>query len=192
MKAAILSGQPAPAMKAVVLQRPTPGHSIRLSEVPLPKVRPGWVLIKVKAFGMNHSEKILRLSEINAAYIQKPVIPGIECVGEVADPSGSGLKPGQRVAALMGGMGRSFNGSYAQYVLAPASQYFPSTLNFPGKNWPPSPKHISRPGDPFFRAETPAGRHLADQRSHLRLRSCGYSNSQSPRLQGHGHHPPGG
>ena len=124
MKAAILSGQPAPAMKAVVLQRPTPGHSIRLSEVPLPKVRPGWVLIKVKAFGMNHSEKILRLSEINAAYIQKPVIPGIECVGEVADPSGSGLKPGQRVAARMGGRGRSFNGSYAQYVLAPASHVF--------------------------------------------------------------------
>ena len=124
MKAAIFSGQPATAMKAVVLQRPTPGHSIRLSEVPLPKVRPGRVLIKVKAFGMNHSEKILRLSEINAAYIQKPVIPGIECVGEVADPSDSGLKPGQRVAALMGGMGRSFNGSYAQYVLAPASHVF--------------------------------------------------------------------
>lgn len=124
MKSAIFSGQPATAMKAVVLQRPTPGHSIRLSEVPLPKVRPGWVLIKVKAFGMNHSEKILRLSEINAAYIQKPVIPGIECVGEVADPSDSGLKPGQRVAALMGGMGRSFNGSYAQYVLAPASHVF--------------------------------------------------------------------
>ncbi len=72
-----------------------------------------------------------RLSEINAAYIQKPIIPGIECVGEIADPSDSGLKPGQRVAALMGGMGRSFNGSYAQYVLAPASHVFAIDSDLP-------------------------------------------------------------
>ena len=111
-------------MKAVVLQSPTQGHRVALTEVPVPKVRPGWVLIKVKAFGMNHSEQILRLSEINAGYIQKPIIPGIECVGEIADPSDSNLQPGQKVAALMGGMVRSFNGSYAQYVLAPVSHVF--------------------------------------------------------------------
>lgn len=111
-------------MKAVVLQSPTQGHNVALTEVPVPKVRPGWVLIKVKAFGMNHSEQILRLSEINADYIQKPIIPGIECVGEIADPSDSNLQPGQKVAALMGGTGRSFNGSYAQYVLAPISHVF--------------------------------------------------------------------
>lgn len=111
-------------MKAVVLQSPTQGHRVALTEVPVPKVRPGWVLIKVKAFGINHSEQILRLSEINAGYIQKPIIPGIERVGEIADPSDSNLQPGQKVAALMGGMGRSFNGSYAQYVLAPVSHVF--------------------------------------------------------------------
>ncbi len=106
-------------MKAVVLERITEGKDIILSEVPVPEVRPGWVLVKVKAFGLNHSEKLLRLNEIRADYIQKPVIPGIECVGEIADPSDSDLPVGQKVAALMGGMGRSFNGSYAEYALVP-------------------------------------------------------------------------
>ncbi len=106
-------------MKAVVLDKITEGKDIILSEVPIPEVRPGWVLIKVKAFGLNHSEKLLRLNEIRADYIQKPVVPGIECVGEIVDPSDSDLTAGQRVAALMGGMGRSFNGSYAEYALLP-------------------------------------------------------------------------
>mgnify|MGYP003571272289 CR=1 FL=1 len=112
-------------MKAVLLDRITEGKDIALSEVPIPQGRPGWVLVKVKAFGLNHSEKILRLNEIRADYIQKPVIPGIECVGEIADPSDSSLAVGQKVIALMGGMGRSFNGSYAEYALLPQRIVFP-------------------------------------------------------------------
>ena len=111
-------------MKAVVLNGVTPAEQIALSEVEIPKVRPGWALIKVRGFGMNHSEQILRLHEIEADYIQKPIIPGIECVGEIADASDSGFVVGQKVAALMGGMGRSFNGSYAQYALLPAHHVF--------------------------------------------------------------------
>lgn len=111
-------------MKAVVLTVPTPAEEIFLTEVPVPVVRPGWVLVKVKAFGLNHSEQILRLSEIQADYISKPIIPGIECVGEIADPSDSHFAAGQKVAALMGGMGRSFDGSYAEYVLLPTHHVF--------------------------------------------------------------------
>ena len=106
-------------MKAVVLDKITEGKDIVLSEAPIPEARPGWVLVKVKAFGLNHSEKLLRLNEVRADYIQKPIIPGIECVGELVDPSDSGLTVGQKVVALMGGMGRSFNGSYAEYALLP-------------------------------------------------------------------------
>ena len=106
-------------MKAVVLDKITKAEDITISEVAIPDVRPGWVLIKIKAFGLNHSEKLLRLNEIRADYIQKPIIPGIECVGEIADPSDSGLAVGQKIVALMGGMGRSFNGSYAEYALLP-------------------------------------------------------------------------
>ena len=76
-------------MKAVVLSEPTRAEAVCLTEVPVPEVRPGWVLVKIHAFGMNHSEQILRQSEIRADYIKKPVIPGIECVGEIADPSDS-------------------------------------------------------------------------------------------------------
>ena len=43
-------------MKAVVLTKPTKGKDVVLSEIEVPEVKPGWVLVKVKAFGMNHSE----------------------------------------------------------------------------------------------------------------------------------------
>ena len=118
-------------MKAVVLDKITEAKDIILSECPIPDVRPGWVLVKVKAFGLNHSEQILRLNEIRAPYIQKPIIPGIECVGEIVDPSDSGLAVGQKAAALMAGMGRSFNGSYAEYALLPERIVFAVDSDLP-------------------------------------------------------------
>ena len=111
-------------MKAVIIDKVTPAANIRISEVEIPKIKPGWVLIKIEAFGLNHSEKILRLEEINESYIQKPVIPGIECVGIIENPSDSNFKKGQKVISLMGGMGRSFNGSYCQYAILPAHHVF--------------------------------------------------------------------
>ena len=111
-------------MKAVLLDQVTPADQVTLTEVDIPKAKPGWVLVKIKAFGMNHSEQILRLSEIEADYIQKPIIPGIECAGEIADASDSEFAIGQKVIAMMGGMGRSFHGSYAEYALLPTSHVF--------------------------------------------------------------------
>lgn len=112
-------------MKAVVLKKPCKADEMALTEIPVPDTRPGWVLIKVRAFGINHSEVLLRQFEIAQDYISKPIVPGIECVGEVMDPSDSNFHKGQRVMALMGGMGRSFNGSYAEYALLPESHVFP-------------------------------------------------------------------
>jgi len=97
---------------------------MKVSEIPVPQVRPGWILVKIHAAGLNHSEALLRLFEIENDYIRKPIVPGIECVGEVEDPSDSGLAKGDKVVALMGGMGRSFNGSYAEYALLPSSNVF--------------------------------------------------------------------
>lgn len=111
-------------MKAVLLTAPCRADEMTLTDVAIPDVRPGWVLIRVKAFGINHSEVLLRKFEVSQPYINKPVIPGIECAGEVVDPSDTGFHRGQRVIALMGGMGRSFNGSYAEYALLPASHVF--------------------------------------------------------------------
>lgn len=111
-------------MKAVLLDAPCGADEMILSEMPIPVVSPGWVLIKVRAFGINHSEVLLRQFEVAQEYIRKPIVPGIECVGEVVDPSDTDFKVGQRVIALMGGMGRSFNGSYAEYALLPANHVF--------------------------------------------------------------------
>lgn len=118
-------------MKAVVLTGPTKTEQVKLTDYPVPQVRPGWVLVKIKAFGMNHSEQILRLSEIQADYIQKPIIPGIECVGEIADASDSHFQNGQKVVALMGCMGRSFHGSYAEYALLPVHHVFSVSSDLP-------------------------------------------------------------
>ncbi len=111
-------------MKAIVLTHPCEAGEMILQEVEIPKVRPGWILIKIKAFGINHSEVLLRKFEVAQPYINTPIIPGIECVGIVEDPSDSRFVKGQKVIALMGGMGRSFNGSYAQYALLPEKNVF--------------------------------------------------------------------
>lgn len=111
-------------MKAVVLHRTGTPDVLKVCEVPIPTVVPGWVLVKIKAFGLNRSELMMREYEGDASYIQLPQILGIECVGEIADGSDSHFKAGQKVVALMGGMGRSFDGSYAEYALIPAKNVF--------------------------------------------------------------------
>lgn len=118
-------------MKAVVLTAPCSAEELTLTDVPVPSIKPGWVLIRVKAFGINHSEVLLRKFEIAQPYITKPIIPGIECAGEVAASDDTRFTPGQHVIALMGGMGRSFNGSYAQYTIVPATHVFAVDSSLP-------------------------------------------------------------
>lgn len=82
-------------MKAVLLREVTPAEQVHPEETSIPEVRPDWVLVQVKAFGLNHSEQILRLSEIREAYIPKPIIPGIECGGRSPTPRTADLKSGK-------------------------------------------------------------------------------------------------
>ena len=111
-------------MKAILIHGCCKAEDLKVSDIPIPEVRSGWVLVKVHAVGLNHSEAILRMYEADNDYINPPVVPGIECVGEIADASDSGFKSGNKVMALMGGMGRSFNGSYAEYALLPGKNVF--------------------------------------------------------------------
>lgn len=117
-------------MKAVVLFKTCHPEELAICEVPIPETKPGWVLIKVKAFGLNRSELMMREYEGNASYISLPRILGIECAGEIADGSDSRFSKGQRVVALMGGMGRSFDGSYAEYTLVPSKNVFSVNSTF--------------------------------------------------------------
>lgn len=92
-------------------------------EVPKPEIKSGWVLIKVMAFGLNRSEIFTRRGE--SPGVEFPRIQGIECVGIIEeDPSGTYSK-GMQVAAIMGGMGRFFDGGYAEYTTVPLSIVFP-------------------------------------------------------------------
>jgi NADPH:quinone reductase-like Zn-dependent oxidoreductase len=81
------------------------------------------VLIAVKAFGLNRSELHSRLGL--AEGMTWPRVLGIEATGVVESCPGDEFNPGQQVVALMGGMGRVFDGGYAEYTCVPVSQVIP-------------------------------------------------------------------
>jgi NADPH:quinone reductase-like Zn-dependent oxidoreductase len=110
-------------MRAVVLDGPGPPEALRIRRLPIPEPRPGWVLIKVKAFGINRSELHTRLGL--AQGVSFPRVLGIEATGVVAAAPGGEFAEGQQVAAMMGGMGRAFDGGYAEYTNVPATQVLP-------------------------------------------------------------------
>ncbi len=110
-------------MRAVVLDAPGPPEALQIREVPIPQPRPGWVLIEVKAFGLNRSELHTRLGL--ARGVTFPRVLGIEATGIVAAAPGGEFEPGRQVAAMMGGMGRTFDGGYAEYACVPAGQVIP-------------------------------------------------------------------
>jgi NADPH:quinone reductase-like Zn-dependent oxidoreductase len=111
-------------VKACVIDKSTRVEDLKLSNIEVPLVKENWVLIKVMAFGLNHSEALFRQFEIDNPLFSKPIVPGIECVGVVEDPSNTDLSKGDKVIALMGGMGRVFNGSYEEFVLIPRKNVF--------------------------------------------------------------------
>lgn len=110
-------------MRAVVLEKPCTAEELVVREVPMPEVKPGWVRVKIQAFGINRSEIFTRQGD--SPSVKLPRIIGIECAGIIEDPSDSSYEKGQRVVSLMGGLGREFDGSYAEYALIPSSQVYP-------------------------------------------------------------------
>ncbi|MFE0462071.1 zinc-binding dehydrogenase [Kitasatospora sp. NPDC058965] len=104
-------------MLAVEISTPGGPEVLRVVELPDPVPGAGDVLIRVRAFGLNHAEAYMR----SGAWGEVARVPGIECAGTVEhDPAGR-LARGTRVVAILGGMGRTRNGSYAQLVTVPAS-----------------------------------------------------------------------
>jgi NADPH:quinone reductase-like Zn-dependent oxidoreductase len=116
-------------MRAVVLDGPGPAEALVIRERPIPVPLPGQVLIRVRAFGLNRSELHTRLGL--AQGVTFPRVPGIEAVGEVADSPAGEFRAGQKVATLMGGMGRVFDGGYAEYTCVPAGQVIPFESDLP-------------------------------------------------------------
>ena len=107
-------------MKAVMIYEAGGPEVLKVEDRPKPEPEDGWVLIKVKAFGLNRSELFTRRGL--SPNVPFPRILGIEAVGVVEAAPGGEFAAGDKVATAMGGMGRAFDGGYAEYTLVPAGQ----------------------------------------------------------------------
>ena len=112
-------------MRAAVVEAPGGPEALVLRDVPNPAPRPGWTLVRVRAFGLNRAELMTRRGESGDA-VRFPRVLGIEAVGTVDASVDDDAPPaGTTVASVMGGMGRAFDGGYAEYVLLPTERLMP-------------------------------------------------------------------
>jgi NADPH:quinone reductase-like Zn-dependent oxidoreductase len=116
-------------MRAAVCVRPGGPEVLEIRELPVPAARDGWSLVRVKGAGLNRSE--LRTRQGHSPNVTFPRVLGIECVGVVAASTDPGLPEGTTVAAVMGEMGREFDGGYAEYALLPNALLMPVTTTLP-------------------------------------------------------------
>jgi NADPH:quinone reductase-like Zn-dependent oxidoreductase len=114
-------------MKAIKINQYGGPEQLALTELDIPTPADGDVLIRVRAFGVNRAETYMR----KGTWGKVAPVSGIECVGEVVRDTTGRLSEGAKVAAVMGGMGRTRNGSYAEYTCAPAANVIPLKSNLP-------------------------------------------------------------
>jgi NADPH:quinone reductase-like Zn-dependent oxidoreductase len=104
-------------MRAILRKQFGGPDVLEIREIPEPQPKEGHAVIQVKAFGINHAEMHMRKGE----WAEIADVSGIECVGLVQSCPGGEFAAGTKVAALMGGLGRTINGSYAEYTRAPVT-----------------------------------------------------------------------
>jgi NADPH:quinone reductase-like Zn-dependent oxidoreductase len=109
-----------PNMRAVVIREAGGPEVLKVESLPIPTPRKGEVLIRVKACGLNRSEMFTRQG--HSPNVKFPRVLGIEAVGLVEDAPGGEFQKGDVVASAMGGLGRDFDGGYAEYTCVPADQ----------------------------------------------------------------------
>src|SRR5882672_1928661 len=107
-------------MKAAVIREAGGPEVLKIESLPVPTPQSGEVLIRVKAFGLNRSELFTR--QVHSPNVKFPRVLGIEVVGLVESAPGNEFRKGDIVATAMGGLGREFDGGYAEYTCVPAKQ----------------------------------------------------------------------
>ncbi|KAI2704752.1 hypothetical protein CBS147332_7406 [Penicillium roqueforti] len=107
-------------MRAIVMHNIGGPEVLKLQTVPKPTPTEGEVRIRIKSFGLNRSEVFTRQGD--SPGVTFPRILGIEATGIVDEALDSGFKAGEVVVTAMGGMGRSFDGGYAEYTAVPVDQ----------------------------------------------------------------------
>ncbi|KAI0424643.1 GroES-like protein [Xylaria sp. FL1042] len=124
------------SMRAIVISKFGGPEVLEYQDVAKPVPGPDEVLIRVHAFGVNHAEMHMRKGE----WDEWNPVTGLECVGTIeahplSSPSPSQLyyPPGTKVAAVMGGLGRTRPGSYGEYITVSTRNIIPLTTTLP---WP--------------------------------------------------------
>jgi NADPH:quinone reductase-like Zn-dependent oxidoreductase len=137
-------------MKAAVIHEPGGPEVLKLEQRPIPKPQRGEVLIRVKAFGLNRSEMFTRQGF--SASVKFPRVPGIEAVGIVEDAPGMEFAKGDTIATAMGGLGRDFDGSYAEYTCVPARQVQKLVTGLPWETLGAMPEMLQTAWGSLFKA----------------------------------------
>jgi NADPH:quinone reductase-like Zn-dependent oxidoreductase len=139
-------------MKAAVIYEAGGPEVLKLEQRPIPTPQPGEVLIRIKAFGLNRSEMFTRQGFSQS--VKFPRVLGIEAVGVVEDAPGKEFAKGDTVASAMGGMGRDFDGSYAEYTCVPARQVQKLVAGLPWETLGAMPEMLQTAWGSLFKALT--------------------------------------
>ncbi|ANE05220.1 NAD(P)H-quinone oxidoreductase [Corynebacterium crudilactis] len=105
-------------MKAIVQTEEKVTASLQLQEVPTPTLKPGEVLVQVKAAGINRAD-LLQTQGNYPVPAGASEILGLECAGVIVEAGDTENEVGQEVACLLTG------GGYAEYVAVPQGQLMP-------------------------------------------------------------------
>ena len=137
-------------MKAVVIYEAGGPEALKVETRPIPAPLSGQVLIRVKAFGLNRSELFTRQG--HSPGVKFPRVLGIEAVGVVEEAPGGEFQKGDVVASAMGGMGREFDGGYAEYTCPRASQVQKIEVKLPWETLGAIPEMLETAWGSLFRA----------------------------------------
>lgn len=107
-------------MRAILIEAPGGPEVLEIrDDWPRPQPASGRALIRVMAFGLNRGEMYTRLG--HSPSVEFPRVLGIECAGIVEAAPGTAFERGQTVVATTGGMGRAYDGGYAEFTSVPAA-----------------------------------------------------------------------
>lgn len=123
-------------MKAIVIDHFGGPEALVYKDIPEPEPRAGHATVQVKALGLNHAESHMRKGE----WDEYMPVTGLECVGLVTACPGGEFAVGTKVAAIMGGLGRSIPGTYAEYTSVPVSNLLAIETSLPWDQWAAMPE----------------------------------------------------
>jgi NADPH:quinone reductase-like Zn-dependent oxidoreductase len=139
-----------PTMKAAVIRQAGGPEVLKIENVPIPTPRNGEVLIRVKACGLNRSELFTRQG--HSPDVKFPRILGIEAAGLVESAPGNEFRKGDKVMTAMGGLGRQFDGGYAEYTCVPAKQVQAINTELPWETLGAIPEMLQTAWGSLFRS----------------------------------------